>query len=209
MINQKITYPRPALFLDRDGVINIEKNYVHLIEDFEFNEGIFDLCRVALKKNMPIVVVTNQSGIGRGYYSEEQFHILTDWMKERFEEMGAPITAVYYCPDHPEFGIGHYKKDSFNRKPNPGMILRARDDLNLDLSRSMLIGDKLSDIIAAKNAGIGFSLQICSNILDIDSKNCILSLAQAYSLFLEHYNLSEIKNIGYKIIPHNTKKSRI
>ena len=76
---------RPALFLDRDGVINVEKNYVHRIEDFEFLDGIFDLCRAAIERNMPILVVTNQAGIGRGYYSEAHFQTLTDWMMARFE----------------------------------------------------------------------------------------------------------------------------
>ena len=187
MTHRKNFHPRPALFLDRDGVINIEKNYVHLIEDFEFTEGIFDLCRSAFKKDMPIVVITNQAGIGRGYYSEEQFHVLTDWMKARFKEMDAPISAVYYCPYHPEFGIGPYKKDSYDRKPNPGMILRARDDLKLDLSRSMLIGDRASDIAAAKNAGIGFSMLLGSNSADIRADKNIVSLQQACLLFNEYY----------------------
>jgi D-glycero-D-manno-heptose 1,7-bisphosphate phosphatase len=96
---------RPALFLDRDGVINVEKNYVHRVEDFEFLDGIFDLCRAAIERKMPIVVVTNQAGIGRGYYSEAQFQTLTEWMKDRFEEERAPISAVYFCPNHPEQGI--------------------------------------------------------------------------------------------------------
>ena len=95
-------HSRPALFLDRDGVINVENNYVHKIEDFEFIDGIFDLCRLATQFDMAIVVVTNQAGIGRGYYSEAQFQILTHWMKGRFEEERAPISAVYFCPYHPE-----------------------------------------------------------------------------------------------------------
>ena len=154
---------RPALFLDRDGVINVEKNYVHRVEDFEFLDGIFDLCRAATERNMPIVVVTNQAGIGRGYYSEAQFQTLTEWMKSQFEEAGAPISAVYFCPDHPKHGVGSYRKESFDRKPNPGMLFRARDDLGLDLSRSILIGDKASDITAAKAAGVGMSLQLGSD----------------------------------------------
>lgn len=157
---------RSALFLDRDGVINVEKNYVHRVENFEFLEGIFDLCRAAAERNMPIVVVTNQAGIGRGYYSEAQFLTLTDWMRARFEEEQAPVTAVYFCPHHPEKGIGKYRKESFDRKPNPGMLLRARDELGLDLERSILIGDKASDIAAAKAAGVGLSL-----LLGTDSEN--------------------------------------
>lgn len=159
---------RPALFLDRDGVINVEKNYVHRIEDFEFLDGIFDLCRAATERNMPIVVVTNQAGIGRGYYSEAQFLTLTDWMRARFEEERAPIRAVYFCPYHPEQGVGEYRKESFDRKPNPGMLLRARDELGLDLARSILIGDKTSDIAAAKAAGVGLSV-----LLGADTGNAV------------------------------------
>jgi D-glycero-D-manno-heptose 1,7-bisphosphate phosphatase len=149
---------RPALFLDRDGVINVEKNYVCLPEDFEFVEGIFDLCRKASAAGMAIVVVTNQAGIGRGYYSEREFHHLSDWMCAQFLSNGVKIDAVYFCPFHPEHGVGHYKTESFDRKPNPGMILRAEKDLGLDLARSTLVGDRLSDIAAAKVAGVCHSI---------------------------------------------------
>lgn len=157
---------RPALFLDRDGVINVEKNYVHRIEDFEFLDGIFDLCRAAVKRDMLIVVVTNQAGIGRGYYSEAQFQTLTDWMQARFEEERAPVAAVYHCPYHPDNGVGKYQVDSFDRKPKPGMILRARDELGLLLESSILIGDKASDIAAARAANVGRSVLLApSNIV--------------------------------------------
>jgi D-glycero-D-manno-heptose 1,7-bisphosphate phosphatase len=150
----------PALFLDRDGVINVEKNYVHRVEDFEFVEGIFELCRAAAARKRPIVVVTNQAGIGRGYYSETEYAKLTEWMCNRFMEEGAPLAAVYHCPFHPEHGLGEYRKESFDRKPNPGMILRARDDLGLDLTRSVLIGDKGSDIAAGRAAGVGCTVRL-------------------------------------------------
>ncbi len=178
---------RPALFLDRDGVINVEKNYVHRVEDFEFLDGIFDLCRAAIERDMPIVVVTNQAGIGRGYYSEAQFQTLTEWMKARFEEAGAPIAAVYFCPDHPEHGVGSYRKESFDRKPNPGMLFRARDDLRLDLSRSILIGDKASDIAAAKAAGVGVSLQLGSDFECSIADKVVYSLKEACSFFNDFY----------------------
>lgn len=155
---------RPALFLDRDGVINIEKNYVCRPEDFEFTQGIFDLCRKAKDLDMAIVVVTNQAGIGRGYYSEQQFHQLTDWMLAQFMAKGIDIDAVYFCPFHPEYGIGEYKAESFDRKPNPGMILRALKDLGLEPSGSILVGDKHSDIAAAKAAGLGLSILIADEL---------------------------------------------
>lgn len=147
-----------ALFLDRDGVINLEKNYVHKIEDFEFIDGIFELTKYFQDKGYLIIVITNQAGIGRGYYTEEDFHKLNDWMIDQFKQRGILITEVYYCPFHPTHGIGKYKKDSFDRKPNPGMILNATRKYNINLSESILIGDKESDIEAGKSAGVGMNI---------------------------------------------------
>jgi len=151
---------RPALFLDRDGVINVDHAYVHRIEDFEFVDGIFELCLQAQHAGMAVVVVTNQAGIGRGYYTEQQFSALTAWMCAQFAERGVAIDGVYFCPSHPEHGIGIYRCDSFDRKPNPGMLLRARDQLGLDLIKSVLVGDKISDIQAARAAGVGCAILI-------------------------------------------------
>lgn len=145
---------RRALFLDRDGVINVDHGYVHTVEKFEFIPGIFDLVRAANDNDYLVVVVTNQAGIGRGIYSEDQFNKLTKWMIECFRLNNSRIDRVYYCPFHPEHGLGIYKKDSKFRKPAPGMLLKAAVELKLDLTRSMLIGDKSSDILAAKSAGI-------------------------------------------------------
>lgn len=147
---------RKALFLDRDGVINVEKNYVYRIEDFEFLPGIFDLCTLAKQLGFLLVVITNQAGIGRGYYSEADFQRLTDWMLKKFQAHGIKIDRVYHCPYHPTAGIGEYRQESFDRKPNPGMILKARQEFNLNLSQSALIGDKNSDIEAGRAAGIRY-----------------------------------------------------
>lgn len=144
-----------ALFLDRDGVINHDSGYTSSAENFRFIEGIFDLCRAAKRLGYLLIVVTNQAGIGRGYYSEQDFLTLTEWMRERFEAEGAPVTDVFYCPYHPEYGVGRYKKDSSYRKPNPGMLLRAAKKHGLDLARSIMIGDKDSDMQAASKAGVG------------------------------------------------------
>jgi len=144
-----------ALFLDRDGVINVERGYVHRRKDFHFQTGIFELCRAARDLGYLLVVVTNQAGIGRGFYTEDEFRQLTDWMIGQFAAQTIPIARVYYCPHHPIHGIGVYKYDSPDRKPRPGMLLRARSDLELDLTSSVLVGDKRSDIEAAAAAGVG------------------------------------------------------
>jgi D-glycero-D-manno-heptose 1,7-bisphosphate phosphatase len=143
-----------ALFLDRDGVINYDSGYTSSAENFRFIEGIFDLCRTAKRLGYLLIVVTNQAGIGRGYYSEQDFLTLTDWMLERFEAEGAPLNDVFYCPYHPVHGIGRYKKDSICRKPSPGMLLVAAKKYKLDMGSSIMIGDRDSDMQAAGKAGV-------------------------------------------------------
>jgi D-glycero-D-manno-heptose 1,7-bisphosphate phosphatase len=143
-----------ALFLDRDGVINVNHGYVHTINNFEFIDGIFQLAHAAYTNGFKIVIITNQSGIGRGLYSEQQFHQLTSWMCNQFLHAGVRIAKVYFSPYHPTKGLGKYKKDEFSRKPNPGMILQAQRELDLNLSDCILIGDQNSDIEAGLAAGI-------------------------------------------------------
>ena len=151
-----------ALFLDRDGVINLDRGYVHRVQDFHFQKGIFELSRAAQALGYLVIVVTNQAGIARGYYTESQFLELTNWMVRRFAEQGVHIARVYYCPYHPVHGIGEYKHDSPDRKPRPGMFLRAQEDFDLDLAASILVGDKLSDIDAAEAAGVGLKILLLS-----------------------------------------------
>lgn len=151
-----------ALFLDRDGVINVDTGYVHRRESFEFIPGIFELCRAAQSLGYLLVVATNQAGIARGYYSESDFNDLMEWMMAKFTENKVSITRLYYCPYHPVFGVGRYKYDSPDRKPNPGMLLRAQSDLDLDLASSILVGDKLSDIQAGRAAGVGTQVLLSS-----------------------------------------------
>lgn len=146
---------RPALFLDRDGVINVDHGYVYKFDAVEFVDGIFELVAAAKKAGYLVVVVTNQAGIGRGYYSEADFHALMNWMKAHFVEQGGQIDAVYFCPHHPEHGIGEYRRESDCRKPAPGMLFQASQDLNIDLAQSVMVGDKASDMEAARSAGVG------------------------------------------------------
>ena len=143
----------PALFLDRDGVINEEVGFLHRPEEVWFVPGIFSLMLTAQKLGYRLVVVTNQSGIGRGFYSEEDFQALMRWMGEELAREGITIDRIYHCPHHPE-GVGVYRRECDDRKPGPGMFLRAGKDLNLDLSASILVGDRLSDMQAGKAAGL-------------------------------------------------------
>jgi D-glycero-D-manno-heptose 1,7-bisphosphate phosphatase len=146
---------RKAAFLDRDGVVNEDNGYVGSWENFVFIHGIFDLMRKLQDLGYLLFVITNQSGIARGYYTEDAYLDLTEWMLGIFRGREINIIQVYYCPYHPIHGEGRYKKESYDRKPNPGMILRAQRDHNLDLSQSLLIGDKDSDIEAGRRAGVG------------------------------------------------------
>jgi D-glycero-D-manno-heptose 1,7-bisphosphate phosphatase len=143
-----------ALFLDRDGVINQEVGYLHRSADVRWVEGIVPLCRRAQSLGYKLVVVTNQAGIARGYYTAQQFEDLMVWMRAELARDGITLDAVYHSPYHPEHGIGEYKREHEDRKPGPGMLLRAARDLELDLSQSIMVGDRCSDIAAANTAGL-------------------------------------------------------
>ncbi|KRD34052.1 D,D-heptose 1,7-bisphosphate phosphatase [Lysobacter sp. Root916] len=147
-----------ALFLDRDGVVNRDEGYTHRWEDFVFIDGIFDLCRAARAQGYRLFVVTNQAGIGRGRYTEQDFLALTERMCEAFAAEGAPIDRVYFDPTHPEHGIGDYRRESPMRKPNPGMLLAAAQEFGVSLADSLLVGDKPSDILAGQRAGLATTL---------------------------------------------------
>ena len=145
---------RKALFLDRDGVINYDFGYVHTIDKFIIKEDIYKICSNAKKFGYLLIIVTNQAGIGRGLYDLEDFLKVTKYMIDKFELKHISFDAIFFCPFHPKEGIGYYLKDSFDRKPNPGMILRAIDQFNIDVKKSIFIGDKRSDEIAAQKANI-------------------------------------------------------
>jgi len=145
---------RPALILDRDGVINIDTGYLYRIEECRFIDGIFEVTRVFADRGFAIVIATNQTGIGRGYFGEAEFQRLMAWMREAFMRAGVEIAGIYHCPDHPAEGIGPYRRENPWRKPGPGMFLQAASDLGLDLSRSWTIGDKPRDLEAGRTAGV-------------------------------------------------------
>lgn len=143
-----------AVFFDRDGVINVDKSYIYMKEDFEFCDGIFDLMHYFQRKGYKLFIVTNQSGVARGYFSEMDFWKLTDWMLNQLRERDIYVEKVYFCPYHPTKGLGKYLADSYNRKPNPGMIKSALSDYEICPEKSIIIGDKESDILAGKHAGL-------------------------------------------------------
>lgn len=143
----KVMNKKRIIFLDRDGVINKDHGYVSKIEEFEFIDGVFDACKYFNSLGYEIIVVTNQSGIGRGYYTQSDFEKLTTYMLQKFEENGVKVLKVYFCPHSPEV-------DCSCRKPNTGMIEEACKDFEIDLNQSWLIGDKISDIETAINANI-------------------------------------------------------
>ncbi len=143
------------MFLDRDGVINLDHGYVFEPERFDFVPGIFELVRHANDIGWPVVVVTNQSGIARGMYSEAAFSDLMAWVQECFAEHGAQIDDLRYCPHHPDAVIGRYRKRCECRKPATGMFLAAAAQLGLDMAGSLMVGDGARDMQAALAAGVG------------------------------------------------------
>ncbi|WP_418186051.1 D-glycero-beta-D-manno-heptose 1,7-bisphosphate 7-phosphatase [Aliarcobacter vitoriensis] len=146
---------KKIVYLDRDGVINKDFGYVYKIEKFEFIDGVFEACKHFINLSYEIIIVTNQSGIGRDYYSKEDFIKLTQYMKNEFKKNNIDILEVYFCPHSPE-------QNCECRKPNIGMILQSLNDFDIDLNNSWLIGDKISDIECGKNAKIKNRILISS-----------------------------------------------
>tara|TARA_B100000470_G_C19663008_1_gene333986 strand:+ start:197 stop:724 length:528 start_codon:yes stop_codon:yes gene_type:complete len=136
-----------TIFLDRDGVVNKEVNYLYNIDDFEFIDGIFDVCLYLQNLDYQIIIITNQSGISRGYYTENDYDLLTKWMLNQFEDNGIKILDVFHCPHGP-------KSNCECRKPKPGMFLEAKIKHNIDMKYSWMIGDKEADVKAANASGI-------------------------------------------------------
>ncbi|MBQ1783129.1 MAG: D-glycero-beta-D-manno-heptose 1,7-bisphosphate 7-phosphatase [Gammaproteobacteria bacterium] len=165
---------KPAVFLDRDGVINEDIGYLHRIDDFRFSHGALAAARQLHEMGYALVVVTNQSGIARGFYTDADFQQLTAWMNEQFRSAGAPLTAVYHCPHHAEQNNG---ESCECRKPLPGMLLKAAADHQLDLSRSLMVGDKEDDVRAGCNAGVYLTVRIGPAGTETGADACLISLA--------------------------------
>jgi len=152
--------PRRALFLDRDGVVNVDHAYVHSEAETDWIPGIFTLVAEAAAAGYLPIVVTNQAGIARGLYDAATFERYTAWVHSEFAARGAPLLATYHCPHHPTAGIGGLRVACGCRKPAPGMLLRAMRDWDLSPSASLLLGDQPSDLAAARAAGVGRATEV-------------------------------------------------
>lgn len=148
-----------AIFLDRDGTLNVDYGYVYEIDRFKFIEGSIEALKQLKDMGYLLVVVTNQSGIARGYFSEREFLQLTEWMDWSLADRGVDLDGIYYCPHHPD-GQGDYKQDCDCRKPKAGMLLQAIRELKIDPARSLMVGDKLEDLQAGKSAGLKCSVLV-------------------------------------------------
>jgi D-glycero-D-manno-heptose 1,7-bisphosphate phosphatase len=152
-----------VIFLDRDGVINQEVGYLHKIKDFKFIDGVFEACKYFQSLGYKLIIITNQSGIARGYYQEEDFHLLTNWMLVQFKNQDVDILDVFFCPHGP-------KSTCKCRKPQPGMFIEARDKYAINMKDSWVIGDKETDINAANAAGVSNTILVKSGC-SIDKMN--------------------------------------
>ena len=157
---------KKIIYLDRDGVINEDFGYVSKIENFKFVNGVFEACKEFLALGYELIVVTNQSGIGRNYYSEDEFLELTKYMRNEFKKEDIDILNLYYCPHNPDDNCSC-------RKPKTGMILQSLNDFEIDLNNSWLIGDKISEIKCAKNGNIPNRILISEDV--VDSKDFLLA----------------------------------
>ena len=160
-----------ALFLDRDGVINIDYGHVYKKEKFDFIENIFELVAYAKDIGHLVIVVTNQAGIAKGLYTEKDFCSLMSWVSNQFELNNGKIDKTYFCPYHVNGIIKEYIKDSIYRKPQPGMILEACKEFNIDPNRSIIVGDKKSDIEAGISSNIAKSIYFGSDSCEIAYKS--------------------------------------
>ncbi|MGE9553452.1 D-glycero-beta-D-manno-heptose 1,7-bisphosphate 7-phosphatase [Erwinia amylovora] len=150
----------PAIFLDRDGTINVDHGYIHEIDNFQFIDGVIDAMRELKKMGYALVMVTNQSGIARGIFSEDTFMQLTEWMDWSLADRDVDLDGIYFCPHHPDAGEEEYRQQCDCRKPQPGMLLSAKKELNIDMAASYMVGDKIDDMLAGKAAGVGIKVLV-------------------------------------------------
>ena len=178
-----------VFFLDRDGVINVDHGYVGSIERFQFIDGVFDACKLILSRGYKIVIITNQAGIGRGLYTENDFNLLTAWMLNEFKNNEIDILGVYHCPHHPEKALEEFKIICDCRKPAPGLILRASKDNSIDLINSVLVGDKESDLESGYRAGLVNCYLVKSEYINNEHAEVFYSLFDAVKVYFNRVTL--------------------
>ncbi|WP_213715245.1 D-glycero-beta-D-manno-heptose 1,7-bisphosphate 7-phosphatase [Cedecea lapagei] len=145
----------PAIFLDRDGTINVDHGYVYEVDRFEFIDGVIEAMRELKEMGFALVLVTNQSGIARGMFTEADFENLTEWMDWSLADRGVDLDGIYYCPHHPDGSVKEFSQTCDCRKPQPGMLISARDFLHIDMASSYMVGDKIEDMQAGAAAMVG------------------------------------------------------
>ena len=152
----------PAVFLDRDGTLNVEHGYVHEIDNFQFIDGAIEALQELKKMGFALVLITNQSGIARGMFSEDQFMQLTEWMDWSLADRDVDLDGIYFCPHLPDAPVEAYRQECDCRKPHPGMLLSAQKHLDIDMAASYMVGDKTEDVLAGKAAGVGTNVLVRS-----------------------------------------------
>jgi rfaE bifunctional protein nucleotidyltransferase chain/domain len=166
-IRKTVSPLRKAVFLDRDGVINKDKAYVHLWEEFEFLPGAIEGMKKLQDAGYELVIVTNQSGLARGYYTEAQYQALSKSFRQHLVEQGVKLAGVFHCPHHPKGSVHSLALVCNCRKPKPGLLIQGANELGIDMLNSILIGDKQTDIEAARAAGVGRAYSVDSNNLEV------------------------------------------
>ncbi|HDF2329632.1 TPA: D-glycero-beta-D-manno-heptose 1,7-bisphosphate 7-phosphatase [Morganella morganii] len=150
----------PAVFLDRDGTINVDTGYVHKVDDFQFIENAIEAMQAIKQMGYALIIVTNQSGIAHGMFTEDQFMHLTEWMDWSLADRGVDLDGIYYCPHHPEGTVEEFRQVCNCRKPAPGMLLDAQKYLKIDMGNSYMVGDKLDDMLAGRAAEVGTTVLV-------------------------------------------------
>lgn len=161
-----------AIFFDRDGVLNVDVDYLYEVEKFSWVDGAREAIKLCNDKGCPAIVITNQSGVARGFFTEDDVKILHNFMNDELKKIGAYIDAFYYCPHHPKGIVPPYNTICDCRKPAPGMILQACRDFNIDVKNSFMIGDRQRDIECGINAGCreSFLFDGKGNLFDLVKK---------------------------------------
>lgn len=182
-----------AVFLDRDGTINVEKHYIYKIEDFEFLPGALEGLRLLQDAGYLLIIITNQSGIGRGYYTEDDFWHLNEWMVDKMKETGIRVNKIYYCPHHPDACVDKYRMTCMCRKPSLGMYKQAIADFNINIARSWAIGDKIRDCAIC-------NVSKCKGFLIGNSENDLIIKAVKSNLYKNIRYACSLKSAAEKVL---------